>query len=158
MKRSLQIVFAIAGLLLLPAVLLAQPPVPVQRPQVHVHGRGQAPYASSGTMTTAQALAQAPKMDPSLAPLDHAFTAAQADLKKHPKEARAKKAFVDAGNRYGNSLMYYKGTKLSRAVQYRAALAVYRKVLAVDPHDQNSLNNKNMIESIYRTMPGGIPK
>ncbi|HZT44024.1 MAG TPA: hypothetical protein VFA07_17795 [Chthonomonadaceae bacterium] len=158
MKLSLQTVIVVAGLLSMPAGILAQPPVPVQRPQVHVHSAGRAPYAASGTMTTTQALQKAPKMDPSLAPLDRTFTAALVAVKKHPKDARTKKAFVDAGNRYGNALMFYKGTKLSRPVQYRAALAVYRKVLAVDPHDQNSSNNKNMIESIYRTMPGGIPK
>ncbi|HLV79904.1 MAG TPA: hypothetical protein VKT32_06455 [Chthonomonadaceae bacterium] len=156
MKATLQAGLAITGLLMLPAALLAQPPVPVQRPQVHTHPMIKAP--SSGTMTTTQALQKAPKMDPSLAPLDRAFTVSLADFRKHPKDARAKKAVVDSGDRYGDALMFYKGTKLTRPVQYRAALAVYRKILAVDPHDQDSLTNKNTIESIYKTMPGGIPK
>ena len=42
--------------------------------------------------------------------------------------------------------------------QYRAALALYRKALAVDPKHKPSLDEKQKIDDIYKGMPGGIPK
>jgi hypothetical protein len=48
--------------------------------------------------------------------------------------------------------------KLTPPVQYRAALALFRRVLAVDPKHQGSLAEKKTIDDIYIGMPGGIPK
>jgi len=118
---------------------------------------GAPPFAGAKSMTTEQALAEAPKDDPSLAPLDKAFTAAASALKKSPKEAKAKKAYVEAAYKYGMACEYT-AKKLSRPVQYRSALALYRKALAVDPKHKPSLDEKQKIDDIYKGMPGGIPK
>jgi tetratricopeptide (TPR) repeat protein len=117
-----------------------------------------APYASGKKMTTDDALKQAPKDDPSLAPLEKAFTATASALKKSPKDAKAKKAYVEAAYKYGKTCEDNANNKLSRPVQYRAALALYRKALAVDPHHKPSLDEKKKIDDIYQHMPGGIPK
>jgi len=119
---------------------------------------GAPPFAGAKSMTTAQALAEAPKDDPTLAPLAKAFTAAEAALKKSPKDAKAKKAYVEAAYKYGKTAEDNASGKLSRPVQYRAALALYRKALAVDPKHQPSLDEKKKIDDIYKGMPGGIPK
>lgn len=119
-----------------------------------------APYAggSGKKVTTEEALKQAPKDDPSLAPLDKAFNSAAAALKKSPKDAKAKKAYVEAAFKYGKTCEDNVSGKLSRPVQYRAALALYRKALAVDPKHKSSMEEKQKIEDIYKSMPGGVPK
>ncbi len=117
-----------------------------------------APYAGGKKVTTEEALKQAPKDDPSLAPLDKAFMTASAALKKSPKDAKAKKAYVEAAFKYGKTCEDNVSGKLSRPVQYRAALALYRKALAVDPRHKPSMEEKGKIEDIYKSMPGGVPK
>ena len=119
---------------------------------------GAPPFAGAKSMTTEAALAQAPKLDPTLAPLDKAFTAAAAALKKSPKDAKAKQAYVDAAYKYGKTAEDNANNKLPRPIQYRAALALYRKALAVDPKHKLSLDEKQKIDDIYKGMPGGIPK
>ncbi len=123
-----------------------------------VQAQGGAPPFAGKSMTTEAALKEAPKDDPTLAPLDKAFTAAAAALKKSPKDAKVKKAYVEAAYKYGKTCEDNANNKLSRPVQYRAALALYRKALAVDPKHQPSLDEKKKIDDIYASMPGGIPK
>ena len=118
---------------------------------------GAPPFAGGKKITTDEALKEAPKDDPSLAPLDKAFYAAAAALKKSPKDAKVKKAYVDATFKYGQACEY-NAAKLSNPVKYRAALALYRKALAVDPKHAPSLLEKKKIDDIYAGMPGGIPK
>ena len=108
-------------------------------------------------MTSEEALKQAPKDDPSLQPLDKAFSEAGAKLKKSPKDAKLKKAYVDTGYNYGHTVMMDRG-KLRPTVQYRAALAIYRKVLVVDPKHKKTLEDKKLIEDIYKQMGLPIPK
>jgi hypothetical protein len=115
-----------------------------------------APYAGGKQMTTEEALKQAPKVDPSLVPLDKKFSAAAADLKKNPKDTKVKKAYVDAAYNYGHAAMMH--GQQSPKVMYRASLALYRKALAVDPKHKPSLDDKNTIESIYKSMGMPIPK
>jgi hypothetical protein len=119
---------------------------------------GAPPFAGAKSMTTDAALKQAPKDDPGLAPLDKAFYAAAAALKKSPKDAKVKKAYVETAFKYGKTCEDNASGKLSRPVQYRAALALYRKALAVDPKHKPSLDEKQKIDDIYKTMPGGVPK
>lgn len=107
-------------------------------------------------MTSEQALKEATKADASLATLDKAFKEAETKLKKSPKDAKAKKAYVDACYKYGHQAMT-NGNK-SPKILYRAALALYRRALKVDPKHQPSLDDKKLIEDIYQTMPGGVPK
>ncbi len=117
-----------------------------------------APFAGARSMTTDQALKQAPKLDPALVPLDKSFQTAEAKYKKSPKDASVKKAYVESAYTYGHTVMLDRGKGLSPSVQYRAALALYRKALAVDPKHKPSLDDKNMIEGIYKQMGISIPK
>lgn len=158
MRLSLQRILATTVMMALPLGALAQP-APNQRPMTGMQrpGGGKAPYAGAAKMSTEQALLQAPKMDPGLAPLDKEFKAAQANLKKHPKDAKAKKAYVETAYKYGHTTMMDQG-KLPPPIQYRAALALYRKALAVDPKHKPSLDDKNLIERIYAQMGMPIPK
>jgi hypothetical protein len=65
---------------------------------------------------------------------------------------------VDATYKYANTILTQPQGQMSPPVQYRAALALYRRVLAVDPKHEPSLKEKRTIEDIYKTMPGGVPK
>ena len=116
-----------------------------------------APFAGAKKMTTEEALKEAPKLDKTLVPLAKAFSTAAAQLKAKPKDAAVKKAYVEAAYKYGHTMMIGQG-KLPPPVQYRASLALYRKALAVDPKHKGCLEDKKMIEDIYQTMPGGVPK
>ena len=119
-----------------------------------------APFAGGGAgmkkMTTEEALKAAPGADPTLKPFDKEFTTAAAKLKKSPKDAKVKKAYVDAAFKYGHAAME-RGQSAPR-VMYRASLALYRKALAIDPKHQPSLAEKKVIEDIYRSMNIDVPK
>ena len=115
------------------------------------------PFSGGPSITTDQALQQAPKLDPTLIPLDKAFQAVQAKLKKSPKDAKVRTAYVDAAYKYGHAVMVDQG-KMSPKVQYRAALALYRKALAVNPNHRPSKDEKKKIEDIYMGMGMPIPK
>ena len=122
-------------------------------------GGGMAPPFAGGaghkTMTLDEAAKLAPQQDKSLVPLARASDAAEAKMKKAPKDPAAKKAFVDAAYKYGHAAEY--GDKLPPTVRYRAALAMYRKVLAVDPKHAPSLAEKQQIETIYKSMGMPVP-
>jgi hypothetical protein len=148
MNRTLSV--ALGAAVLIGAMPLAM----AQKKGTAPHG---APYAAGPNLTTEQALKKVPSLDKSLIPLEKAMDAAHAKLKHSPKDPAAKKAYVEATYKYGHTVMMDRG-KLPPKIQYRAALALYRHALAVDPHHQPSLTDKKLIEDIYRTMPGGIPK
>ena len=116
------------------------------------------PFAGGGmkSMTLAEAVKQAPIQDKTLAPLAKAADAAEAKLKKSPKDAAVKKAYVDAAYKFGAGAEFSK--TLSPPVRYRAALAEYRKALAVDPKHEPSLKEKTQIEEIYKGMGMPIPQ
>lgn len=116
-----------------------------------------APFAGGPNLTLEQALQKVAKLDKSLVPLENAMNAAHARLKKSPKDPAAKKSYVEATYKYGHTVMMDRG-KLPPKIQYRAALALYRRALNVDPHHQPSLDDKKTIEDIYRSMGMSIPK
>lgn len=149
MKFSFVKLALAATLMALPLGVIAQPP----------HG-GVAPFAGGGgkKMTTEDALKEVTKLDKSFAPMEKAFQAEAAKLKKSPKDAKVKKSYVDSAYNYGHSVMLARGGKLPPAVMYRASLALYRKALAVDPKHQPSLTDKKMIEDIYQGMGMPVPK
>ncbi len=140
---------AILALIVLPLGAMAQ-----GKPTGKDTGKPKPPSAAPSSLD--ESLKQAPKLDAKLVPLDKAFTAAAAKLKKSPKDAAAKKAYVTAAYTYGSAAEY--SDTLSPRIRYRAALLLYRKALAVDPKHKESLAEKQKIEDIYKTMPGGIPK
>ncbi|HRI43398.1 MAG TPA: hypothetical protein PLL78_04375 [Fimbriimonadaceae bacterium] len=90
-----------------------------------------------------------------------------AKLEKHyqsAKSAGAKakygtpkfKAYVDATVAYGNLVMT--SPALMPKEKYPKALALFREALKVDPKNKVALENKNMIEQIYKSMGRPVPK
>lgn len=143
MQNSFWKLTLVAMTLSVPATTLAQ-------------GNPAAPFAGGKTVTLAEAVKMAPQEDKTLAPLAKAADAAEAKLKKSPKDAAAKKAYVEAAYKFGYGAEY--SSVLGAKVKYRAALAMYRKALAVDPKHEPSLKEKKQIDDIYKNMPGGVPK
>lgn len=150
MKRSLYFAMPLAALLALPLCARGQ-----VAPYAHGHG---APFAHGPNVTVAQAVELAPKQDKSLVPLAKKLAEAQAKLKKSPKDLKVRTAYAETAYNYGYTVEYLRDGVLSKRVQYRAALGLFRKALAVDPHHAKSLHEKGIIETIYRSMPGGVPK
>ncbi len=118
---------------------------------------GGGPMSGGGSdMKAEDALKAAPTLAPDLAPLKAAMDKAETAYKQDPKDDKLKAAYVDATYNYGHAAME-DGQKDPR-VMYRAALALYRRALKVDPKHQPSLADKNMIESIYQQMGRPIPE
>jgi tetratricopeptide (TPR) repeat protein len=127
-------------------------------PPLHITAHAQAaPFAHASKMTLAEALKQAPKLDPGLVPLEKAFEAAGAKLKKDPKNPAAKKAYVESAYKFGKAAEDNVNSKLPPPVQYRAALALYNKALAVDPKHTPSLKEKQQIIEVYKSMHMPVP-
>ena len=143
-KLSLRTVTAAAVLLFIPFGILALGAPP------------NAPFAGAAKMNCDQALKQAPKDDPALVPMDKEFNAVAAKLKKSPKDAKIKKTYVETAYKYGHQVEY--DEKLSTVVKYRASLALYRKVIVVDPKHAPTLTEKKKIEDVYAGMGMPIPK
>jgi hypothetical protein len=121
-------------------------------PAASPHG-GSAP----AKMSLTDALAQAPRLDPSLGPLKQSYEAAEAAYKKNSKDAAVKKSYVEATYAYGHAIEY--SDKVDQpSVKYRASLLLYRKALAADPAHADSIREKQQIESIYQSMGMPVPK
>lgn len=116
-----------------------------------------APFAGAAKMTCAQALAKVAKDDPALGKLAKAFAEEGAKLKKAPKDAKAKKAYVAAGVMYEQKIVRLPN-KLSSPVKYRAGLGLCRQVLAVDPKNPECRRDMDEIVGIYKNMGMAIPE
>lgn len=90
-----------------------------------------------------------------MAKLTKAQTVADTAFKKAPKNASARKAYVDANNRHGLAAM--RTDVLDRKVKYKVALNDFRKVLKVDPKNTIARENHDLIVSIYKSMKRPIP-
>lgn len=108
-------------------------------------------------MTSTQALQEAPKDDTDLAPLAKSFNGDATRLKKAPKDAKVKKAYVDSGVKYEQKIVR-SSNKLSPAVKYRAGLALCRLILAADPKNPVAKKDMDEIVTIYKSMGRPIPK
>ncbi|MDE2127964.1 MAG: hypothetical protein KGJ62_15390 [Armatimonadetes bacterium] len=108
-------------------------------------------------VTTAQALVEAPKLDKSLLPMQKKYNAALAKLHRKPKDKAVRTAFSTEAYTYGHTIMLDRG-KLPPPIQYRAALALFRTALVANPSNKPAKQDKDLIESIYKSMGMGIPK
>jgi hypothetical protein len=116
-----------------------------------------APFAGAAKMTCAEALKEAGKYGAPLTPLAKAFDAEAARLKKSPKDAKVKKAYVDSGVKYEQAV-YLGVNKLSPSIKYRATLALCRMVLAVDPKNAQCKKDEDQIIAIYKQMGRPVPE
>lgn len=91
-----------------------------------------------------------------LAKLQQAYTKAGAAYVKKPKSSEAKKAYVAATVKLGTATMT--SPSLGPKEKYPRALRLYREALKIDPKNKEALDNKKMIEDIYKSMGREIPK
>ena len=128
-------------------------------PKVQTPTSPDAPFAKSGasSMTAEEALKQVPALDKNFAPMQADLTGKEAALKLAPNDPKAKSAYVESAYNYGHKLVLGP-TSAPQTVQYRAALALYRRALKVDPKHQPSLDETKTIEDIYTQMGRPIPK
>ncbi len=122
-------------------------------------GSPDAPFASKGDskMAAEDALKQVPTLDPKYAPMDKTLRDKEAALKQSPNDPKAKSAYVEAAYNYGHTLMISE-TTAPKAVQYRGALALFRRALKVDPKHQPSLDESETIINIYKSLGWAIPQ
>ena len=80
---------------------------------------------------------------------------ADAAYKKNPKNAAARKAYIDANNRHGLAAM--RTDALDRKLKYKVALTDFRKVLKADPKNAIAKENHDLIVSIYKSMKRPVP-
>jgi tetratricopeptide (TPR) repeat protein len=88
--------------------------------------------------------------------LTTAQTEAKAAFTKKPKDEKVKKSYVAATVKLGTATMV--SPALPPKEKYRGALRYYREALKVDPKNQEALNNKKMIEAIYKSMGREVPQ
>lgn len=91
-----------------------------------------------------------------LAKLEATYTSAKAAHSKKPKDAKLRKAFVDATVKLGTATMI--SVYLAPKDKYPRALRLYREALRIDPKNKEASENGKMIEDIYRSMGKEIPK
>jgi len=88
--------------------------------------------------------------------LTSAQVTAKAAYTKKPKDAKVKKAYVEATVKLGTATMV--SPALPPKEKYRGALKWYREALKVDPKNKEASNNKKMIEDIYKSMGREVPQ
>lgn len=91
-----------------------------------------------------------------LARLKSKYTTAKKALKAKKGDATRKVAFADAAANYG-TLVMNAITYKDRSLKYKTALNLFREALAVVPTHTQAQQNKEMIESIYRSLGKPIP-
>jgi len=74
---------------------------------------------------------------------------------KHPKDVKAKKAYVDAS--VGLGLQYTFANTVDRKVKYKKALTYFREAKKTDPKNPVANEWIQRIESIYKSMGRPIP-
>ncbi len=104
------------------------------------------------------AVAQTPELEAEkkrLVALEKTYTSAKSAHEKAPKDARLRKARVNATAALGTAIMNTP-TQPPRQ-KYPRALRLYREALALDPKNKEATEGKAMIEGIYRSMGRPIP-
>ncbi|HLJ56837.1 MAG TPA: hypothetical protein VKT77_17490 [Chthonomonadaceae bacterium] len=116
-----------------------------------------APFSAQTKMTCAMALSQVPIYDKDLTKMAKDYNAQQAKLKKSPKDAKVKKEYVDNAVKFEQRI-YIGANKLKPAVKYRAALALCREVLKVDPKNEQCRKDMDQMVAIYKQMNRPVPQ
>lgn len=110
-------------------------------------------------LLTGQALAQSASDAKETKLLNQAkslYTTSKAAYTKNAKDGKVKKSYVQATVSYGTIAM--NSPILKPKDKYPLALRLYREALKVDPKNEIALNNKKMIESIYKSMNRPVPQ
>lgn len=94
--------------------------------------------------------------DKKLKQLEKSYVSAKAAFGKKPKDAKVKRTYLDSTLAYGLGNMY--SVSLPPNQKYKMALVYFREVLKVEPNNKVAKENKEMIESIYKSMGRPVPK
>ncbi len=110
--------------------------------------------AMAGAQTSADKKTEEEKKK--LAKLEKTYKEAKSAYTKTPKDAKKKKAYVDATVKLGTATM--RSPILGPKEKYPKALRYYREALKIDPKNKEAAANKKTIEDIYKSMGREIPK
>lgn len=144
----------LAGLLLVGACAEAPKPVSgASAPQPASGGYGSQPQSAQAATPAPSAPANEPL--PELPPVPDSIQKLEKQYEAKPGDAKLKAELVKAKLDYGNELMFK--SPLPPRVKYRAALKMYREVLALDPSNKEAEDNKGQIEAIYKSMNRPVP-
>jgi tetratricopeptide (TPR) repeat protein len=91
-----------------------------------------------------------------LAALEKAYVQAKTAYAKNPKDGAAKKKLVACATTYADTVLV--SPALKPTDKYPKALSLYREILRLDPKNKNAASNRDLIESIYKSMGRPIPK
>lgn len=91
-----------------------------------------------------------------LASLAKAYTQAKSNYAKNLKDGAAKKKLVACATSYADAVLVSPALKPTE--KYPKALSLYREILRLDPKNKNAASNRDLIESIYKSMGRPIPK
>lgn len=91
-----------------------------------------------------------------LASLEKTYTVAKAKFTKNAKDAKIKRAYLDATNAFADATM--RSAALTSKEKYPKALRLFREVLKTDPANKTAAENRDMIEGIYKSMGRPVPK
>lgn len=94
--------------------------------------------------------------DTDLASFKTGYDSAKAAYTKDSKDAKVKSAYVTATVKYATGTML--ADSLTPREKYAGALRLYREALKVDPTNKEALNNKELIEGIYKQMGRPVPE
>lgn len=97
-----------------------------------------------------------PEETKQLATLKEEHDTTKAEFEKKKDDAGAKKEYVDATVAFATATMM--AESLPPRQKYPDALRLYREALEVDPKNDIALENKKMIEDIYKSMSKPIPE
>jgi tetratricopeptide (TPR) repeat protein len=81
---------------------------------------------------------------------------AEAAYKKNPKDTAAKKTYAASLADLGHATML--DQSIAPRKRYPDALTLYRQALKIDPTNKTALDDKKMIEDVYKSMGRPIPK
>lgn len=93
--------------------------------------------------------------DAKLKELKATYATAKKNHTAKPKDAKAKKALVNASFALGMGSMY--SVSLPARVKYKDALTYFRETLKLDPKHKLAAEQKKLIEDIYKSMGRPVP-
>ena len=108
-------------------------------------------------ITLEEALASVPKTEPKYEDYAKRLTEAEAALKEKPDDPATKKTYVETAYEYGHEVMAG-ANQIPAPIKYRAALALFRRALKVDPDHAPSQTDKKSIEDVYTQLGRPIPE
>ena len=97
-----------------------------------------------------------PPVPKALIPLDKKYRSTKANFTAHPKDKKAKDAYVEATVRLGHETMI--SPDYPAKFKYKKTLQLYREALKLDPTNPVAKQESDLIIQIYKQMGRPVPK